>query len=55
MSPEPAKCSTCRRKPNEAWMCSHIECPNRKPITAQPPDFVADGLVPPRDSGYDLE
>lgn len=45
---QPAKCSTCRRKPNEAWMCSHIECPTRKPETALPPAGLPDGRVPAR-------
>lgn len=47
-APSPARCETCGRKPNEAWMCSHVDCPNRKPETAAPPEHLEAGRVPPR-------
>lgn len=34
----PERCATCQRVPPAAeWFeCSHVECPNRRPVTAQP-------------------
>jgi hypothetical protein len=31
-------CITCMRGPQYAEGCSHIDCPHRKPYTAQPVD-----------------
>lgn len=35
----PEKCPTCHKPvPRPEWHeCSHVECPNRKPVTAAPP------------------
>lgn len=40
----PPPCPVCGYKPkpglpageNALWQCSHIDCPNRHPVTAQP-------------------
>jgi hypothetical protein len=49
VSQKPQPCPTCGKKdPPDG--CSHIECPNRKPVTAHP-KRVGDGLIPPRGSG----
>lgn len=35
---EPKMCLICGKKTDKA--CSHIDCPNRKPVTAAVPDTV---------------
>ena len=41
------KCTTCQRKPNALWECTHLECPCRKPVTAAAPsDLDEDGRRP---------
>lgn len=36
-------CAVCRRKsmPGEWFECSHVDCPNRRPVTAQPSGHLA--------------
>lgn len=46
MSDQP-KCTTCSRKPNDLWECSHPACPNRKPITADAPPLLDEGRCIP--------
>lgn len=49
MKPEP--CPVCQRVPttHPGYECCHLECPNRKPLTAAPPPNVdSDGHVPER-------
>lgn len=31
-------CKVCTKKTR--WECSHTDCPNRKPVTAAPPEDV---------------
>lgn len=46
-------CPLCQRKADGD--CSHVDCPRRKPETAQPPPgrWYTNGTVPMRRSGYD--
>lgn len=50
----PAPCPVCRYVPrrddrpagcNDVWECSHVDCPNRRRVTAAPCDRVP----PPRE------
>lgn len=40
---KPERCTTCNRNPDrgESFECSHVECPNRRALTAQ----AGDGLL----------
>jgi hypothetical protein len=46
MKPQP--CPMCGKKEPPAGGCSHIACPNRKPVTADAPAHSEGGRVPPR-------
>lgn len=51
---QPCPVCTTRKASPTAWRivgetCSHLECPNRKPLTAAPAR-AGDGLIPPRGS-----
>lgn len=45
-TPPPQPCTVCgykgtERRPageNDIWQCSHLDCPNRRPVTAGPGD-----------------
>lgn len=49
--PVDAGCTQCRRTSQQLatlatswWECSHVDCPNRRPVTAAPPDRGDDPL-----------
>lgn len=48
MKPQP--CPACAKKEPPAGGCSHVDCPNRRRVTAAP-KRTGDGLIPPRGSG----
>jgi hypothetical protein len=50
MNRQPCPVPVCGKKEPPEGGCSHVECPNRRSLTAAP-KRTGDGLIPPRGSG----